>query len=791
MAKTPKRNLQKRTGDKLKMKEQLKRNVKKREKKGILSRFNLKFREVGIHIGLGLVGLLVSRVGLLSSLTPLGVIFSASIQAQYTLSSAIGAFVGYLLFPVGDSAFRYIAALFAVVAIRLITSAFKEISDSPAFLGMITLLSITICNLVVVISGGFDAVLYLTEGIMAGGLVYFVSRALKINLKNGIGLSGEELACAVILIDLILISLLPFSIGSFSIGRLASVFLILSASRFGSVSGGATCGAAIGFCLSLASADPKFVCIYAVSGLISGLFSPAGRITTALGYGAPALISIGLFGAGEGALGLVLETLIGIALFFLCPKNIAVFLAAFFSPPVRLEGLEGMRKSLVMRLRLASSALGDVSGTIEEVAKRLGKINLPEPSDIFKKCEKDACRGCSFRLNCWETEQEETLRALGQLASDIRKGEGYLETSAPWFYKKCLRPERLEESLKSHYNDYLSRIDAEERISAVRGVVSDQFEGISDMLLDLSDEFNTARNYDLDTAQTVVSALREINLLATDCGCSVDKYGRMTIEAKIHNYENRTISRKKILDQLENACERKFLPPNLKQIDDVLYLNITEKPRFSPDIGVSQFPESRSGICGDSYAYFGDGSGRFFMLLSDGMGTGGRAAVDGAMATGLMERLIKAGFGLDCSLKILNSALLYKSSEESLATVDVACIDLHTGETSLFKAGAAPTFVRRSGRVGKAESHSLPAGILREVGFDRSSILLKKDDIVVLLSDGAIGLETDWICRELENFSEAGAQELSERIADGALRRCDKSHPDDITVMVAILCPRI
>ena len=82
------------------------------------------------------------------------------------------------------------------------------------------------------------------------------------------------------------------------------------------------------------------------------------------------------------------------------------------------------------------------------------------------------------------------------------------------------------------------------------------------------------------------------------------------------------------------------------------------------------------------------------------MGTGGRAAVDGAMASGLMARLLKAGFGYNCSLKILNSSMLFKSTDESLATVDVACIDLLSGRTELLKAGAAPTVMLRGGKCG-------------------------------------------------------------------------------------------
>ena len=175
------------------------------------------------------------------------------------------------------------------------------------------------------------------------------------------------------------------------------------------------------------------------------------------------------------------------------------------------------------------------------------------------------------------------------------------------------------------------------------------------------------------------------------------------------------------------------------------------------------------------------------MILSDGMGTGGRAAVDGAMASGLMSRLIKAGFGYDCSLRILNSSMLFKSTDESLATVDIASIDLFTGQVELYKAGAAPTLIRRSGRTGKAESTSLPAGILREIGFDKATVKCKIGDIVVIMSDGAACEGTDWIKGEIESWSNGTAEELAERICEGAKRRRSDNHQDDITVMTAIL----
>ena len=131
--------------------------------------------------------------------------------------------------------------------------------------------------------------------------------------------------------------------------------------------------------------------------------------------------------------------------------------------------------------------------------------------------------------------------------------------------------------------------------------------------------------------------------------------------------------------------------------------------------------------------------------------------------------------------------MLFKSPDESLATVDIASIDLYTGATELYKAGAAPTIIRRSGKTGKAESTSLPAGILREIGFDKASVKCKAGDIVVMMSDGATGCGTDWIRAEIEAWQDGSAQELAERLCECAKRRRNDNHEDDITVLTAIL----
>lgn len=743
-------------------------------------------RTAAIQLAAAILGFLASQVKLLNLLTPLGVVLAAAVPISSALSCGVGAFCGYLFMPALSTPFRYIAALFATVSIRLLTANIKKLTDAAPFCGLAVLLSQTVCNLVTFVNGGNNTAFLLLEGVLAGGLAYFMSVTFSTDYRKGIGLTGEELASAVITLDLVLIALIPVSVGEFSLGRTAGAALIISAARFGSVSAGAVCGTAVGLAAALAQNDAKMLCLYAVSGLVSGFFAST-RITSVLGFALPAFITVVSFGLNESTLGMSAEILLGVAGFLILPKSIAVRLAAFFAPPVRLESMEGMRKSLVMRLKYASGALNDVAGTIDSVAGKLKRINAPEPSYMFKTLEEVTCKNCSFRVTCWETDRRETYRALGRLTKGIRRQNSDIFENIPDFAEKCLRPKEIQNNLVKIYGEYATHLRAEERIESIRGVVSDQFDGISDMLLDLSEEFDKAHAYDLDMAEKAVGALRELGFIACDCGCSTDKYGRTSIEAKIQLCGTTVPNRKRIMEQLSDTFEKTFEAPYIAECDGGFYFRITERENIVPEVGVCQIPATETGICGDAYTYFGNGFGKFYLILSDGMGTGGRAAVDGAMTVGLCERLLKAGFGYDCTLKIVNSALIYKSSEESLATVDIACIDLYTGETELFKAGAAPTVVKRGGRLGKAESKSLPIGILRDVGFDRSSVMLKYGDAVLLFSDGATSGGLEWIYSETKNFGDCTAQQLAEHLAEGAARRARGDKKDDITVMAIIL----
>ena len=340
-------------------------------------------------------------------------------------------------------------------------------------------------------------------------------------------------------------------------------------------------------------------------------------------------------------------------------------------------------------------------------------------------------------------------------------------------------------SFNYEYTNYLESLSARDEIGRIRSQAAEQFGTIAQMLSDLSGEYAQTRTYDDKAAYRVRTHLQANKIPVTEADCILDKDGRMTVHVMCDPV--RGADRRMIAREVGAAARRIFELPCVNTCAGKTIITLSEKACFTAPAAGTQITCSSSSVSGDSYECFNDGRGRQILVISDGMGTGARAAVDGAMASGLLARLIKAGFGFDCALKVVNSSLLVKSSDESLATLDIACIDLFTGQVDFLKAGAPASFIRKNGKAHRLENASLPAGILQEVSFARNSAMLGAGDIVLMASDGALEGDTEWICAHLEDWKDGDAQELARHIAQEAKRRVAGIHDDDITVVAAII----
>lgn len=735
-----------------------------------------------------LLGFVCSRATIVWKLCPFGLSFVGGIDRKYTPSAAIGAFLGYFIPAVGEGAFRYIAALLAIIAIKIMLSSYKRLVQNPLFLSLVVFLSSAITS-VVALDGSLNSILSNFVFVLtASATTYFVAKSFSAVINAKAGLSGEELSCLLLVCAIIILGFNGVSFFGVSLSKVLSVTLILIASKYGGTLSGAVSGIAVSFTGLLLGESSAVSSIYAFAGLTSGLFSTLGRYAQIAAVIISGLLSLSLGGLTNNSALILAEMLIGCVLFLLIPRSAGIILSKLFCSCPKVSNADSLKTAINLKLKLACDALGEVSNTVEQVSKELSKINAPDFSKVITLVEQDACNGCKLRLHCWETKRDQTLEAILKMTQAIRLGNSDPENFASEEFKgRCVRRNSVASAVKSRYLSFASAVSAENRIEEVRGVISDQFSGISYMLNSLSEDISGDERFDNTAALNAASALRNLGILTRESSARIDKFGRLTLNMQIQKMPDAVINRMQIMRLLSLSCERNFGAPVISKVGDDTFLTLTEQPNLKADIGVCQICATKNAMCGDAYSYFHDGKGHMIAILSDGMGTGGRAAVDGAMASGLMSQLLKAGFGFDCALKILNSSMLFKSTDESLATLDIVSVDLFTGETLLLKAGAAPTVVRRSGKVGKAESNSVPVGILRDVKFDSATLRLKENDIVVLMSDGVCQDNTDWIKDELEKFEDGSAETLAELLSECAERRYGTARKDDITVLTIIL----
>lgn len=739
-----------------------------------------------LHIATAICAFLFSNAPIMKNLLPFGAAFTSGVKRKYLSAASAGAAIGYL-FNLSGGGFVYIASVFAITTVRIILGN-EKFSNSPVFSGCLAFAAAGIIRLAVSSSYGGNITMVITEAALASSTAYFVAIVFKISPTEKSGTDIKETTALSFFAAVLLLSLSKYGILELSIGRILAVSVILATARYGQASYGAVSGSIISFVLAIAGND-YFVgsVTFAFSGLICGIFSALGSIGMIAAYLATTLISTFIIGENGLISVMFFEAVIGSGAFLLLPKKLVGYIGGLLSPTTQISKLDSVKGALIMRLEFASGALKDVYETVEDVAKKLGKINSPDFDYTLNKVEDEVCGGCSLRRHCWETAKEITATDALATWNRLKRPSAERDEKDEESNFKCLRMNKFENALKKHCSEYESKRSAELRLREVRNVINDQFDGISRMLSDLSNEFKYDVCHDNKAAENIILSLKNIGYHAVNCIAAKDKFGRISADIHIKGVTDIPVNKMTILKHLSLAVGRDFDTPMVSTTGDEAFIFITERPNFKIEIGLSQIPEEQGKLCGDSAKYFSDGRGRFILLISDGMGTGGRAAVDSAMVSGLFSRMLRSGFGYDCSLKIINSSMIFKSTDESLATIDIATIDLFSGECELLKAGAAPTFIKRSAGVGKAESRSLPPGILRNISFDKATVNLRAEDIIVMVSDGVITEGSEWISNIINQWSIGSAQQLADEIAFAARRRRSDGHNDDITVMVGIL----
>ena len=751
-------------------------------------------RQLALVILWLLLGLVMPRAGVYGGLHPFGVSFAAAVPGAGALAAYIGGVVGYLL-PGGTAApIRYIAALVAVAGIKWSLSGIPSVSRHPLFAPAVSLLSVSATGMALSAAGGlrvYDVLLAVSEGLLAAGSAYFFATAVALLEQTGERrlLTAQEQASLVTAGAVVLMAAAGFTFSGISPGRMAAVVLILLLARSGKEQGGSIAGIVLGLAMAMSAADHMVLAVaYAFGGLMAGIFARFGRFASAGAFVVANLIAALGSGSSETMVVSVYEVAGASIIFVALPAAVDRRVNRFFGSARDIPAVEGLRRSVVLRLDYASRAMNEVAQTVDAVSHKLAGLSAPDLGTVYRSVSDDVCRVCGLRMHCWESHFHDTMAALNDLTPVLReKGKAERSDVSPVLSKHCGRLDDVLQKINAGYIEYAVREGAWRRLSEIRAVVTDQFSGMSDLLGELAEDFSQAERVDTEAGARVIAVCEEYGLSVQDAVCLIGRGGRMAVEILASDAGVR-MNQKRWLAAMSDACGRELDRPVVTRLGDAVKIALAERPQFRVTLGSAQLHCTGERLCGDAFETFTDGAGKWYAVLSDGMGSGGRAAVDGAMASGLTSRLIQAGFGPESVLRMVNSALMVKSGDESLSTLDMVELDLFDGRMESRKAGAAPSLLCSMGRVSRIERSSLPVGILRDIAAERSEDTLVDGDLLVMLSDGAMAGGLEWIEEKLRAFDpKAGeVKRLAEEIATEARRR-QEGREDDVTVLVAQL----
>ena len=736
-----------------------------------------------------LCGLLVSRGAIYSEYVPFGVSLAAAAPYENALSAALGAALGYILLMKGEC-FRCVASVVTVFALRWLFSDLPKIHSSVVFAPLIAAAPLMCTGIVMTIATGRskgELVMSVLEAMLAGVGAYFLSEAAALAAgRRGITtFNQQETACIVMTCCIFLLSANSIAIGGVSVGRILAVTAVLYCAYYGAVSGGCIGGTAAGVVFGLGSEGFGFLALgYSFGGLMAGLFSYIGKIGAAAAFVLCSTVVSLSVGVTKQTAAVFYETAAASLIFLFIPNEVSGRIAMFVTPHSSSGDSDSLRRGVIMRLDMASKAIAGINDAVSTVAYKLGQRYSNELESVFSRSIEESCSRCGMRAFCEKDGEDIHRERLMSLAPLLKSaGEVDEDDVKRILVRKCCRSREMAAAINANYSAYLGYLSAKARSAQIRGVVAGQFAGLSEILSGLKSEFERYETYDQAAAEKICAALKVSGIVPLECSVRTDTFGRMTVEIETPLEDKRLLRKGDITAEISRLCGRRMQQPVVSSAGNRARITLSERTRLDIQVGTAQHVCGSGRLCGDSFNYFNDGQGRFITVISDGMGTGGRAAVDGGMAVSIISKLVKAGLGFDAALSAANSALMVKSEDESLATADILCLDLFTGEAQIMKAGAPVTFMRKSGKVIRIEPSSLPAGILGDISLTHDEEELDEGDLIVMVTDGAISISDEWIGAMMRDFEGADVQELVNDIIDEAMIGSTISRDDDITVV--------
>lgn len=732
-----------------------------------------------------LTGFLMSAARIAGTAAPFGAAVVAQAGAGLNgVASLAGACLGYL--AVGGLAWgiRYAAAcvlIFTVGFIFIDSRVRGRVWFMPACAAAIMAATGLLGGLS---SGAEPAKLIvpaLAEAVLSAGAVCFFREALSTAERTTEAAVKRHDAAVIVFAACALMALSRLNImGVISVGRVLSLLLVMTCALKGGSLAGAGAGTAFGLAMDAASGlAPVYTMVYAFAGLISGMFSRFGRLSYVVSFILADALAVLCAWSWTERLDALFEVFAASVGFMLLPPGLLARVGALIQPLSAGMGESGLRKYASRRVEGIARAFDDVSA----VARRNSEfVNDNDIARVFDRAADAACMRCKRRDECWVKNYMETLDALNQATAAMTE-RGLLEAEdiPEWFRDKCTGLAAFVAAVNAELRASAGRRQFRARMEESRSAAWSQYEDFAEILIDVARELGSLNGADPLAERRLMRYLRSHDIEA-DAAVFRDSTGRLRAVVESGKLSALT-SDPAYLDKLSAVLGVRLCRPNSSAEGR---LTLLEAEPLAVSVGIAAMKKKGENVSGDRGTYFKTDAGVLCVILSDGMGTGEDAAAESVEAVEILERFLRSGVEPATAMKILNSVMLLRNGDGwGFATVDLMCVDLFTGETSFYKYGAAPSYVRTGKSVRRVTGESLAAGLMSGEGAapDVVRMRLKPGSVAVIASDGVITGEDDaWLREQLRDEPDdkdmrSLAREVLRKAAD------EYGAGDDMTVL--------
>ena len=647
----------------------------------------------------------------------------------------------------------------------------------------------------------YQEMIIVFEALLAGILTFvlMVTSEVLRSRKALTRFSFEEMAAFVIMGIGLVMGLNDVHIFGLGVSSIICRLGILIAAYLWGSGGGTMVGVMSGIIPSIASSVfAQSLGMYALSGLLAGLFKNFGRLGIIIGFMMGNLAISMFIAEDQVALIGIWETGLASLIFFGLPESLKNKI------PVESLGSTGALNDKINRVdsRIKASVgnrIQNLAEVFEELSSTFTAAAEPEPHPpsiaylnyLYDELSNGFCEGCTRYLNCWEQDCFNTSQQLLDLFN-LAEGEGQIsyERCSSAFKHKCKHGRELVSTVNYLFDNLRMNEYWSGKIDESRELVARQLKGVSQVVKNLAEEIEVETQVDYELRSillkecsrqginlkeiTPIRSVGESLLLEVVAASCVDGAGcELSIAPALSA----------LMGEKMEVCGKKC--PRFKG-QGACEFTLTKAFTYNVQSAVAQV--AREDVSGDSYVVTTLKEGKELLVLSDGMGIGEPASNQSQTAVNLLENLLTSGFDKEVALDTINSVLLLRSTTETFTTLDIVMIDLYTAEIDFIKTASAPSFIKRGRQVAMISSSSLPIGILDQVELVSEKKSLLPRDMILMISDGVLDASRnvsgeEWIGQLLADLDESDPQLVAEMVINQALRLAQGKPHDDMTAI--------